>query len=54
MIEFTIAPHGNLEAVKSLLEKELVLLHSVINWGVGDWESSIGAGVHTGNQEIVE
>ncbi len=52
--EFIIAAHGNLEEVKRLLEIEPALLHSVINWGEGDWESAIGAGVHTGNQEIVE
>lgn len=52
--EFIIAAHSDLEEVKRLLEKEPALLHSVINWGEGDWESAIGAGAHTGNHEMVE
>lgn len=52
--EFIIAAHSDLEEVKRLLEKEPALLHSVINWGEGDWESAIGAGAHTGNREMVE
>ena len=52
--EFIIAAHSDLEEVKRLFKKEPALLHSVINWGEGDWESAIGAGAHTGNREMVE
>src|SRR5690625_1639108 len=51
---FIIAAHGNFEEVKRLMDVEPDLLHSVMNWNEGDWETAIGAGAHTGNREITE
>lgn len=50
--EFIVAAHGDYEEVKRLLTKEPALIHAVIDWGSGDWESALGAAAHTGNYNI--
>lgn len=52
--KFIIAAHGDFAEVKRLLGVEPNLLHAVINWNKGDWESGLGAAAHTGNRDIVE
>lgn len=48
------ASHGNIEAVRELVEARPALAKAAIDWGFGDWESALGAAAHTGNREIAE
>lgn len=52
--EFIIACHGEFAEVKRLITEEPDLLHAVINWSKGDWESGLGAAAHTGRRDIAE
>ncbi|WP_019637636.1 ankyrin repeat domain-containing protein [Paenibacillus fonticola] len=52
--EFIVAAHGDYDEVKRLLFKEPALIHAVIDWGSGDWESALGAASHTGNYNIAK
>lgn len=50
--DFVIAGHGELERVKSMLEKEPRLLNASWDWGGGDFESALEGAGHMGNREI--
>lgn len=50
--EFIVAAHGDYDEVARLLKQEPALIHGVIDWGSGDWESALGAASHTGNFSI--
>jgi len=49
---FVIAGHGNLAAVKQMLEAEPGLLNASVDWGNGDFEQAIEGAGHMGNREI--
>lgn len=44
--------HGDLEAVRRLVEKRPELAKAAWDWGYGDWETPLGAASHTGRREI--
>jgi hypothetical protein len=44
--------HGNLDEVRSLLEREPALVNAAWDWGGGDWETGLGAAAHMKNREI--
>ncbi len=50
--EFVIKGHGDLAAVKQLLEKQPGLLNACWDWGSGDFETAIEGAGHMGNKEI--
>jgi hypothetical protein len=52
--EFVGKGHGDLEAVKALLEQEPGLLNAAWDWGGGDWETALGAAAHMGRKDIAE
>lgn len=52
--DFVIYAHSDLEMTKKLLEKEPMLINSVMDWGGGDWESGLGGASHMGRRDIVE
>jgi len=52
--DFVIFAHSELPMVKKLIEKEPMLLNSVMDWGGGDWESGLGGASHMGRRDIVE
>jgi hypothetical protein len=49
---FVIAGHGNLDAVRTLLEREPALVNATWDWGGGDWETALGGASHVGAREI--
>ena len=50
--EFVLKSHGDLEAVKRLLEEAPALVNCAWDWGGGDWETGLGAASHVGHREI--
>jgi hypothetical protein len=46
--------HGDLEAVRTLLDGEPYLVNSAWDWGGGDWETPLGAAAHMGRRDIAE
>ena len=50
--EFVLKAHGDLDAVKSLLDQEPALLNAAWDWGGGDWETALGAASHMGRRDI--
>ena len=44
--------HGDLGAVRTLLEQEPRLVNAAWDWGGGDWETALGAAAHMGAREI--
>jgi hypothetical protein len=50
--DFVIYAHSDIEMTKKLLDKEPVLVNSVMDWGGGDWESALGAAGHMGNRDM--
>ena len=51
---FVIAGHGNLAAVKKMLEEEPRLINGTIDWGNGDFETALGGASHMGRRDIAE
>lgn len=49
---FVIAGHGNMEAVKSMLEANPELLNAGHEWHSGDLETALQAASHVGDREI--
>ena len=49
---FVSKAHGDLEAVRDLLDRESALVNAAWDWGGGDWETGLGAAAHMGNREI--
>ncbi len=52
--EMVIVSHGNKKRVQDLLEAHPSLAKAAIDWGFGDWETSLGAASHTGHRQIAE
>jgi hypothetical protein len=50
--QFVSKSHGDLAAVRELLEQEPALVNSSWDWGGGDWETGLGAAAHMGEREI--
>jgi hypothetical protein len=50
--EFVSKAHGDLDAVRELLEREPALLNAAWDWGGGDWETGLGAAAHMGRRDI--
>ena len=44
--------HGDLQAVRALVDAQPALANATWDWGGGDWESALGAAAHTGSREI--
>lgn len=49
---FVAKAHGDLDAVRELLEQEPQLVNAAWDWGGGDWETGLGAASHTGRRDI--
>jgi hypothetical protein len=49
---FVANAHGDLDAVRRLLEEEPQLLNAAWDWGGGDWETGLGAASHMGRRDI--
>jgi hypothetical protein len=49
---FVSQAHGDLEAVRELLEEEPALVNAAWDWGDGDWETALGAASHMGRRQI--
>lgn len=52
--EFVLKAHGDLDAVRRLLEQEPELVNAAWDWGGGDWETGLGAASHVGRRDIAE
>src|SRR6476619_7562680 len=50
--DFVIYAHSDLGMTKKLLEKEPALVNAFMDWGAGDWESSLGGAGHMGRRDI--
>jgi hypothetical protein len=44
--------HGDLEAVRRLVDAQPALANATWDWGGGDFESALGAAAHTGSRAI--
>jgi hypothetical protein len=49
---FVANAHGDLDAVRSLLDDEPALVNAAWDWGGGDWETGLGAAAHMGRRDI--
>jgi hypothetical protein len=49
---FVAKAHGDLDAVRELLEREPQLVNAAWDWGEGDWETGLGAASHMGRRDI--
>lgn len=50
--DFVAKAHGDLDAVRGLLEHEPALVNAAWDWGAGDWETGLGAAAHMGRRDI--
>jgi hypothetical protein len=50
--DFVSKAHGDLDAVRDLLDREPALLNAAWDWGAGDWETGLGAAAHMGRRDI--
>jgi hypothetical protein len=50
--EFVAKAHGDLDAVRELLEREPALVNAAWDWGGGDLETGLGAAAHMGRRDI--
>src|ERR687895_1245108 len=50
--DFVAKAHGDLDAVRELLESEPTLVNAAWDWGGGDWETGLGAAAHMGRRDI--
>jgi hypothetical protein len=49
---FVVAGHGDLDAVRTTLDREPGLLNACWDWGGGDWETALGGASHMGRRDI--
>lgn len=49
---FVANAHGDLDAVRKLLETEPALVNAAWDWGGGDWETGLAAAAHMGRRDI--
>jgi hypothetical protein len=50
--EFVGKSHGDLATVRSLAQKESMLVRAAFDQGAGDWETGLGAASHMGRRDI--
>jgi hypothetical protein len=50
--DFVLTAHGDLDAVKQLVEQEPAIVNAARDWGGGDWETGLGAASHVGRRDI--
>jgi hypothetical protein len=50
--EFVGKSHGDLAAVRSLAQRESMLVRAAFDQGAGDWETGLGAASHMGRRDI--
>lgn len=48
------ACHGEMPKVAELVSAHPELANASVDWGLGDWETALGAASHTGRREIAE
>lgn len=48
------ASHANLDRVKELVDQRPELAKAAVDWGMGDFETAIGAASHVGRRDIAE
>ena len=46
--------HGDIDAVRDLLDEEPQLANASWDWGGGEWETRLGAAAHMGRRDIAE
>jgi hypothetical protein len=46
--------HGDLDAVRTLVDAQPSLANACWDWGGGDWETALGAAAHTGSRDVAE
>ncbi len=51
---FVAKCHGDIEAVRASLKRHPEWCHAVWDWGLGDFESPLGAAAHSGRADIAE
>ncbi len=51
--DFVIYAHSEPDMVKTLLERQPMLLNAAMDWGGGDWETGLGGASHMGRRDIV-
>jgi hypothetical protein len=49
---FVANAHGDLDAVRALLDDQPALVNATWDWGGGDWETALGAAAHMGRRDI--
>jgi hypothetical protein len=49
---FVSQAHGDLDAVRGMLDEQPALLNAAWDWGGGDWETGLGAAAHMGRRDI--
>jgi hypothetical protein len=49
---FVANAHGDLDAVRALLDEEPAIVNATWDWGGGDWETALGAAAHMGRRDI--
>ena len=52
--EIVLKAHGDIDAVRALLDEEPALANAAWDWGGGDWETGLGAAAHMGRRDIAE
>jgi ankyrin repeat protein len=46
--------HGDVDSVRSALERDATLANATVDWAGGDWESALGAASHMHRRDIAE
>jgi ankyrin repeat protein len=52
--EFVGNAHGDLDAVRTVLERDSSYANAAWDWADGDWETALGAAAHMGRRDIAE
>lgn len=52
--EFVGNAHGDIDAVRTVLERDSTFANASWDWGDGDWETALGAAAHMGRRDIAE
>lgn len=53
-LAFVALAHGQLDSVRSALERDTTLANATVDWGNGDWESALGAAAHMHRRHLAE
>ena len=52
--DFVIYAHSDPTMAEKLLAKEPALINASVDWGAGDWETSLGGASHMGRRDIAQ